>query len=207
MADELKRRLVHASGSGLVALYLLAQYLDAPLTWERFGILMIVLAAGVVVLEFLRLRVGLESWLYEKLTREYEQDQFAGYGYYMLSMTVVVLVFEPSIALPAMLMLAIGDPVSGALSDDTLRRVKRPQVLAATFGVMLVLAVPFLHEYPLAAVAAALGATIADGVTVKIREFVVDDNITIPIYAAVLAWVVLEIDVSLLIRIVIPFYR
>ena len=190
MADELKRRLVHASGSGLVALYLLADYLEVPLTWDRFRLLMIVLAAGVVVLEVLRLRVGLESWIYEKLTREYEQGQFAGYGYYMLSMTAVVLVFDPSIALPAMLMLAIGDPVSGAISDDTLRRVKRPPVLAATFGVMLVLALPFLS--PAAAVAAALGATIADGITVKIGEFVVDDNLTIPIYAAVLAWFTLE---------------
>ncbi|MHC3436586.1 dolichol kinase [Natrialbaceae archaeon A-gly3] len=193
MADELKRRLVHASGSGLVALYLLADYVDAPLSWGRFQLLMVALSVGILVLEFLRLRVGLESWLYEKLTREYEQDQFAGYGYYMLSMTAVVLVFEPTIALPAMLMLAIGDPVSGALSDDTLRQVKRPQVLAATFGVMLVLALPFLHEYPLAAVAAALGATVADGVTVKIGGFVVDDNITIPIYAATLAWLTLEV--------------
>ena len=191
MADELKRRLVHASGSGLVALYLLADYFDTALTWERFGLLMIILSLGVIALEFLRLRVGLESWIYEKLTREYEQDQFAGYGYYMLSMTAVVLVFEPSIALPAMLMLAIGDPVSGAISDDTLRRVKRPQVLAATFGVMLVLALPFLH--PVAAVAAALGATLADGVKVTYGEFVLDDNLTIPVYAAVFAWLALEV--------------
>ena len=191
MADELKRRLVHASGSGLVALYLLAEYLDAPLTWDRFRVLMVVLAVGAIGLEFLRLRVGLESWIYEKLTREYEQEQFAGYGYYMLSMTVVVLFFEPEIALPAMLMLAIGDPVSGALSDDTLRRVKRPQVLAATFGVMLVLALPFLPTA--AAVAAAIGATVADGVKVTYGEFVLDDNLTIPIYAAVLAWGVLTV--------------
>ncbi|WIV65659.1 dolichol kinase [Natrialbaceae archaeon AArc-T1-2] len=193
MADELKRRLVHASGAGLVALYLLAQSLELSLSWGRFRILMVALAVGAIGLEFLRLRVGLEWWFYEKLTREYEREQFAGYGYYVVSMTIVVLVFEPEIALPAMLMLAIGDPISGALSDDTLRRVKRPWVLAATFGVMLVLALPFLHETPAAAVAAAAGATVADGVTVTIREFVVDDNLTIPIYAAVLAWLVLEV--------------
>ena len=190
MADELKRRLVHASGAGLVALWLLTDHFDLGLAWDHFRVLMVVLAVGVVGLEFLRLRVGLEWWIYEKLTREYEADQFAGYGYYMVSMTVVVLLFEPEIALPAMLMLAIGDPVSGALSDDTLRRVKRPQVLAATFGVMLVLALPFLP--PAAAVAAALGATLADGVKVTYGDFVLDDNLTIPIYAAVLAWLVLE---------------
>ena len=191
MADELKRRLVHASGSGLVALWLLADALGWPLTWDRFGVLMIALSVCVLALEYLRLRVGLEWWIYEKLTREYEADQFAGYGYYMLSMTAVVLLFEPAIALPAMLMLAIGDPVSGALSSDGLRRVKRPSVLAATFGVMLVLALPFLP--PIAAVAAALGATLADGVKLTYGEFVLDDNLTIPPYAAVLAWLALAV--------------
>ncbi|MCU4925904.1 dolichol kinase [Halobacteria archaeon AArc-dxtr1] len=192
MADELKRRLVHASGAGLVALWLLAQSLEAGLTWALFGALMVGLSVGVLVLEFLRLRVGLEWWIYEKLTREYEADQFAGYGYYMLSMTAVVLVFPPEIALPAMLMLAIGDPVSGAVSDDTLRRVKGAKVLVTMFVVSAMLAAPFLAEYPQAVVAAALGATLADGVTVRIGDYIVDDNLTIPIYAAVLAWLAIE---------------
>ena len=60
MADELKRRLVHASGSGLVALYLLAQYLELGLTWGRFQLLLVALALGAVGLEFLRLQLGLQ---------------------------------------------------------------------------------------------------------------------------------------------------
>ena len=192
MADELKRRLVHASGSGLVALYLLANSLELGLTWERFRLLMVVLALGAIGLEFLRLRVGLDWRLYDKLTRDYEQDQFAGYGYYMVSMTIVVLLFPPRIALPAMLMLALGDPISGAVSDDSLRRVKGPKVLVTMFVASAIIAAPFLSESLLAVVAAAIGATLADGVTVTIREFVVDDNLTIPIYAAGLAYLALE---------------
>ncbi|WP_049928966.1 dolichol kinase [Halopiger goleimassiliensis] len=192
MADELKRRLVHASGSGLVVLWLLSESLELGLTWGLFRALMVVLAIGTIGLEALRLGVGLEWWIYDKLTREYERDQFAGYGYYMFSMTVVVLLFEPAIALPSMLMLAIGDPISGAVSDDSLRTVKGPTVLVTMFVVSAALAAPFLYEQPLAVVAAALGATVADGVKVQIGEFVVDDNLTIPIYAAVLAYAVLE---------------
>ncbi|MDQ2050339.1 dolichol kinase [Natronolimnohabitans sp. A-GB9] len=192
MADELKRRLVHSSGAGLVALYLLADYVDLGLTWDRFRILMVVLAVGTIGLEFLRLRVGLDWWIYDKLTREYEQDQFAGYGYYMVSMTVAVLLFDPQIALPAMLMLAIGDPISGAVSDDSLKFLKGPKVLVTMFVVSALLAAPFLHDSPLAVFAAALGATIADGVKLRLGDFIVDDNLTIPIYAGVLAWVVLE---------------
>lgn len=192
MADELKRRLVHASGSGLVALYLLAGYVGAGLTWSRFRFLMVVLALGAVGLEVLRLRVGLEWRIYEKLTREYEQEQFAGYGYYMVSMTIVVLAFPAAVALPAMLMLAIGDPISGAVSDDTLRTVKAPKVLLTMFVVSAALAAPFLSESPAAVVAAALGATLADGITHRVGDVIVDDNLTIPIYAATLGWLALE---------------
>ena len=192
MADELKRRLVHSSGAGLVALYLLASFLELGLTWDRFRVLMVLLALGVIGLEFLRLQVGLDWTIYDKLTREYEQDQFAGYGYYMVSMTVAVLLFQPAIALPAMLMLAIGDPISGAVSDDTLKTVKGPKVLITMFVVSAVLAAPFLYEAPLAVLAAALGATIADGVKVRIGDFIVDDNLTIPIYASGLAYLALE---------------
>ncbi|RKD93664.1 diacylglycerol/polyprenol kinase family protein [Halopiger aswanensis] len=192
MADELKRRLVHASGSGLVALYLLADALELGLTWARFRVLMVVLATGALVLEFVRLRIGLNWRLYDVLTRDYEEDNPAGYALYLLSMTAVVLAFEPAIALPAMLMLALGDPISGAVSDNTLKRVKGPKVLATMFVVSALLAAPFLADSPLAVLAAALGATVADGVTLEIRTYIIDDNLTIPIYAAGLAWLALE---------------
>lgn len=190
MADELKRRLVHASGSGLVALYLLGTSLEVGLTWTRFQFLMIVLASGTLVLEFFRLWIGLDWRLYEVLTREYEQNNPAGYALYMISMAAVVVVFESDIALPAMLMLSLGDPISGAVSDNSLQRIKPPKVLITMFLVSTVIAIPFL---PLgAAVVAALGATIADGVTLEVRTYIIDDNLTIPIYAACLAFLALR---------------
>ena len=192
MADELKRRAVHASGAGLVALYLLADRFELGLTWDRFRLLMVVLAAGTIGLEFLRLQVGLDWAIYDKLTREYERNQFAGYGYYMVSMTIVVLLFGPRIALPAMLMLALGDPISGAVSDDSLKSVKGPKVLITMFVVSTLIAAPFLYESPLAVVAAAVGATVADGVKLCVGEFIVDDNLTIPIYAGLLGYLALE---------------
>ncbi|QSX00577.1 dolichol kinase [Haloterrigena alkaliphila] len=192
MADEIKRRLVHASGSGLVVLYLLADSLELGLTWGRFQLLVGALALGALVLEFIRLRIGLDWALYDTLTREYEQDQLAGYGLYMISMAVVVLLFDSQIALPAMLMLSLGDPISGAVSDNTLRQVKSAKVLVTMFVVSALIAVPFLHEHPAAIVAAALGATLADGVKLQLGDYIVDDNLTIPIYAGVLAYLALE---------------
>ncbi|GAB3666752.1 dolichol kinase [Halopiger thermotolerans] len=192
MADELKRRLVHASGSGLVALYLLADALELGLTWAWFRILMVVLALGALVLEFVRLRFGLDWRLYEVLTREYEEDNPAGYALYLISMAAVVVVFPPKIALPAMLMLTLGDPISGTVSDNRLQRVKGPRVLVTMFVVSALFAAPFLAESPLAVAAAAFGATVADGVTLEIRTYIIDDNLTIPVYAAGLAWLALE---------------
>jgi len=53
-----------------------------------------------LVLEFLRLRIGLDWRLYDVLTREYEQDNPAGYALYMISMAIVVVIFQQDIALP-----------------------------------------------------------------------------------------------------------
>lgn len=191
MAFEPGRRLVHASGALVPAAYLLDEHVLelGVVTWRAVQALTVFGLVLVVVLEAARLYGGLELFIYEHLTREYEQDTVAGYALYVLSATVVVLAFDPRIAVPAVFMLALGDPVSGTLSTGELRTVKRPRVLVGMFVVSLALAFPFV---PLAAaVAGALGAMVADGVKPVVRGFVVDDNLTIPIFAAVPMWAVL----------------
>lgn len=185
MADELQRRLFHASTSIIPALYVFD-----VLTWVQLQYLLVTASVGTVLLEILRLRFGLDLWIFEKLTREYEQETVAGYAMGAFSITAVVLAFEPAIAVPAILMLTIGDPVSGLLGSDTLRTIKHPRSLAAMFVISLVLAWPFLH--PVAAVVAALGAMVADGVKPRIGEFVVDDNLSIPLVAGVAAFLAVE---------------
>ena len=181
LRDEVARRLVHASGAAVPVAWLLG----AP--WWLVQAFMVFAALVAAVLEAVRLFVGLEWVVYDTLTREYEQDNPAGYALYMWSVAAVVLVFEPKIAVVAMFALSIGDPVSGLLASGELRTVKRPRVLVAMFVVTLAVAWPFL---PLsAAVLAAVGATIADGVKPQFRGIVVDDNLSIPIVVAVAAWV------------------
>jgi dolichol kinase len=152
----------------------------------------LLLVAGIavtLVLEALRLLAGLEWVVYDKLTREYEQDNLAGYALYVIGGSLVGLVFDPTIAVPAMLMLTIGDPISGLLGSDELRTMKRPRVLVTMFAVCAALAYPFL---PFAAVvAAALAATVADGIKPVIRGYVIDDNLTIPVVASLAAYLAL----------------
>ncbi|MFC6905351.1 dolichol kinase [Halalkalicoccus tibetensis] len=177
---EIGRRLVHASGTLAPLIYLIG-----VLTWEQLGWLLVLGVGIAMALEFVRLRVGLDWWVYEELTREYEQEKVAGYALYMVGMAAVALAVPPEIALPAMFMLAIGDPVGGYLGGGAEK--KSPLALGAVFVVCLLFALPFLPV--VAAVLGALAATAADGYLVSVRGYVVDDNLTIPLSAALAMWV------------------
>jgi dolichol kinase len=189
MPFEPGRRAVHASGALLPGAYLLDErvFEFGIVTWRLVQRLAILGLAAVVVLEAARLYGGFEHAIYDRLTREYERHSVAGYALYVLGGTIVVLLFEPPIALPALFMLTLGDPVSGVLSTGELRTVKRPRVLVGMFLVSFAFAYPFVS--PAAAVVGALGATLADGVKPVVAGYVVDDNLAIPIAAAAPMWV------------------
>jgi dolichol kinase len=177
---EVGRRLVHASGSAIPALYLLEFA-----TWRQVQLLFVACALGAGVLELLRLSAGLDWRIYDRLTREYEQDNPAGYAYYVLSTAAVALAFDPRVAVPAILMLMLGDPVSGVVSSDEIREVKRPAALGTMFAVCVAIALPFLSDAPLAVALGSVAATAADGVKPTVDGYVVDDNLTIPPAAAI----------------------
>lgn len=179
LRGELGRRLVHASGTGLPVLYLLG------VAWRDVAILYVAFTIGAVVLDMIRLYTGLDWWIYEHLTREYEQDNVAGYVLYMLSSAVTWFVFDPSVAVPAILMLTLGDPISGLVGSGELRFVKRPKALAIMFVVCALIAAPFHPTAPLVVAAGALGGTLADGVKLSVKSYIIDDNLTIPVVAGV----------------------
>ncbi|TKX77805.1 dolichol kinase [Halorubrum sp. SD626R] len=182
---EFERRLVHAGGTLYPVPYLLGW-----LSWGETRVFLGVALAVVFALEFLRLVVGLDHAVYRTLTREYEEDALAGYALYQVSMTGTVLLLSPTVAIPAMWMLSVGDPVSGALADNDATEAKRPAAWIAMFLVCFGLAVPFTIPAfgPNAGVAVAMAgaapAAVADGVPPVIRGIPVDDNLTIPPAAA-----------------------
>jgi dolichol kinase len=182
---EFERRLVHSGGTLYPVPYLLGW-----LTWTETRYFLLAALAVVLALEFLRLVVGLDHWLYRKLTREYETDALAGYALYQVSMTGAVLLLEPTLAIPAMWMLSVGDPVSGALGDNDATEPKRPAAWVAMFLVCFGLAVPFTIPAfgpdvgVVVAMAGAAPAAVADGLPPMIRGVAVDDNLTIPPAAA-----------------------
>jgi len=183
--SELGRRGVHASGIGIPALYLLGL-----VDWPQVRLLLVGLSVAVSVLEFVRLVLDYQWPLFDTLAREYERENVAGYALYAYSQMAVAFVFAPAVALPAMLMLIIGDPVSGYLGSNDAGTAKQAGVLGVMFLVCFALAAPFTTAAtPLlaglaAAAVGAAGATLADGVTPVIAGYVVDDNASIPPAAA-----------------------
>jgi dolichol kinase len=192
---ELRRRLVHVSGALVPLAHVLA---PAAVAWEYVVWFCLAGTAVAVVLEALRLGGRVEWRIFDELTRDYEADNPAGYALYAVGYAVVAVALGPAnspttwpLAVPAMLMLALGDPISGLLGSTGAEGVKDSTVLAVMFGVCLALAAPFVPLVP--AVAGAAVATVADGVKPVVLGYVVDDNVTIPVGggAAMLAATVL----------------
>jgi len=189
MADEVSRRLVHVTGAAVPLAHLLWPDL---ITWRVVQGFLAVALVVVCILEAVRLTTGLDWVVYDRLTREYEQDNPAGYALYIVGIAVVAFAVElPSmtetVAVPAMLMLAIGDPISGLLGSTDAGNVKQAWVLLVMFGVCTLLAAPFVS--PAAAVLGGIAATFADGVKPRIAGYVVDDNFSIPVLGALAMWV------------------
>lgn len=192
VTPEVERRLVHATGAAIPLGWAvgLLRWREVQLLWTAALLLALALEVG-------RLSGRVDLAVYDRLTRSYEADNLAGYALYMISMTLVaylfafepgtviagVLPYRPGVAAAAMLMLALADPVSGLLGSGELRKVKRLRVLAATFAVATLVALPFVP--PLPAVLGGVAAAAADGVKPVVVGYVLDDNLTIPPAAAV----------------------
>lgn len=191
--ETLGRRLIHAGGAVVPLAYLVdSTFLaGAYFPWPRLQVVYLAGSLLAVALEFFRLGVGVEWWVYRRLTREYEHSNPAGYALYTVGSTVAVLAFAPRIAIPAVLALAVVDPISGLLARRGHRQIKRPRVLAVTFLLSLALGAWFV---PLpAATLGAIAVTVADGVKPTIGGYVLDDNFTIPVGASTAIWLGVEV--------------
>ncbi|WP_134672442.1 diacylglycerol/polyprenol kinase family protein [Halorussus marinus] len=185
LSSEVKRRLVHVSGTGYPALFVLDL-----VSYRQLQLLLVASSAVALGLETIRLLVGLDWRIFDELTREYEHDNLAGYALYLFGMTVAALLFEPRVAVPAMLMLTIADPISGLASSGELG-VKATHTLLLTFGVCVLIA--SLSGLPVvAAVLGALAATLADGAKPVVAGYVIDDNLTIPVGSSVVIYLSLR---------------
>jgi dolichol kinase len=182
LKEEILRKGIHL-GTGI---------LMAVLYWfsERKAIVLVHLffLLGVWSLELVRLKGAVQI----PFLRDTERQKIGAHAFFMLGTFISVLVFEMRIAIAAILMLTIGDPASGAA-----QRFKRAsaaskrggQAARKPAGVILIMFIAswlsgflFLGS-PVIAFFGAIGAAAADGLRLKVREVMIDDNLTIPLYA------------------------
>lgn len=171
------------------------------------GILMAVLYSfsEKKVLIFIHLFFLMAIWCLELLRvkgaimvpflRDRERNKVGAHAFFMLSTFISILVFDMRIAIASILMLTIGDPASGAAQlckRDSLGSIEGREPVLKPPGVILIMfIVSFLVGYLSIdsiriAIFGALGAAVADGLQLKVRDVIIDDNLTIPLYAGLL---------------------
>jgi len=189
LKEEIIRKGIHlASGILMAVLYTLFQ--KNVLIFVHLFFLI-----TIWFLEFLRFRgVILVPFL-----RDREKKKIGAHAFFMLSTFISILLFDKQIAIASILMLAIGDAASGIAQV-----VKRgtPESLEGSKGaikppdvILIMLGVCFLVGYltvdsSVTAICGAIGATIADGVHLRIYGISIDDNLTIPLYSGFLMSIV-----------------
>lgn len=191
-SHELQRKSIHLTGSLIPIVY---YFLD-----RRTAVAgLLVINAVLIFLEWLRLCGRIK--FPDILLRPHESKQIAAYVYFQMAALLSVMIFDKTIAIAALLMLAIGDTASG-LAGAILRggdvrnhntkkmAIKPLPIMAVMFAVCILIGLVLVNlppaadmtYLPLAVYAAgAVGATLGDAVPVRIRGRAVDDNFMIPL--------------------------
>lgn len=125
--------------------------------------------------------------------REEALEEFPGKGLiaYLIGALLVLTLFEKEVALASIMILALGDSISRLIGP--FGRIKHPfnntkflegmiaGIVAASLGAML-----FIK--PSEAIVASFFAMLLEGTDLKLYKFKINDNITIPLIAGFVIW-------------------
>lgn len=185
LKEEIVRKFIHV-GSGIVISVLYGS--------SQRDLLIIGLPFSLFIISFLEV-LRFKGMVSVPFLRDREKKKVGGHAFFILGAFISILLFDKQIAIASILMLAIGDAASGialAATRGTLdggeaykRRIKPPDVILIMLGVSFLVGYYTLDSLPLA-IGGAVGATIADGVHLRVYGIPIDDNLTIPLYAGFL---------------------
>jgi dolichol kinase len=182
LKDEILRKGIHLGAGILMSVFY----------WfsERNVLVFIHLSflVGVWALELLRLKGVIQI----PFLRDIEREKIGAHAFFMLGTFISILAFERRIAIASILMLTIGDPASGLAqrfkgasmgSIGGRRAVLKPaSVILIMFITSWLVGSLYLGSLTIA-LFGAIGAVAADGLLLKVRGVMIDDNLTIPLYA------------------------
>lgn len=196
LSREMQRKTFHIAGCYIPAAYYFINKESALILFSFINVLLL-------LIEWLRLNGKIK--FPEILLRPHENKHVAAYIYFQMAALISILVFDKTIAISAILMLAIGDTASGLAgaiikggnirNDANNTAVKPFPIIAIMFSVCILIALvllklPFapdmIHLSFRVYVAGALGATLGDAIHVRIMGRTIDDNLIIPLMAGLL---------------------
>lgn len=178
---ELARKFVHLAG-GLIPLLYLVLDLSKPQALLILGAIAFpFVAADLLRINWPAANRWFHRWFHVAM-RPGEENRPTGATYYFLACWFTILLFERTVAVAALLILACADTaasvVGQALGGYRLRKGK------TLSGTTAFLATAFLITLPFFSPTAALGGAILAAVT-ECLPLPLDDNITIPLVAGI----------------------
>jgi dolichol kinase len=157
--------------------------------------ILIPIAAGILVIDILRqAHPGLRLFYDRRwghLMRGDEAGRLSGASCVMIASVLCVALFPKPVAVTALLFMSVSD----ALASLVGMRSKGPRWFGASlagssafFVSATLMALLFLHDQPVAALAGAVVGTIVEALPLRIGKARVDDNITVPLSAGLVMW-------------------
>jgi dolichol kinase len=188
--DEWHRQIFHILFGVVLVGLLMFGFIDK-------GKILLLIIVGILISLLSRgTRLPIIYYFLEKFERKKDLEKFPGKGviFYLVGSYLSLLLFSKDIALAAIMVLAFGDSISHAFGLH-FGKIKHPLsskkflegtiagFLAGFIGAMVFL--PW-HE----ALFASLAAMIVEAIEIKIKANQVDDNISIPLVAGAVVWLI-----------------
>ena len=182
-ALEMRREIFHVVLGISLILLIKTGILNA------FRIFLLLIAGGIVSLISRKYKIPIVSWFLQKFERPEQMKRFPGKGAisYFIGVLLAVKLFSPQIALAAIAILAVGDPVSHIIGQ-TLGKIKNPvserkMIEGNIAGALLGGLAASFFVFPLYAFAGAFFALFLESIEIRMNDAIVDDNIVIPLAA------------------------
>ncbi len=186
---EIKRQPIHIL-VGLILISMISHDLLSPST-----LLVIIIISLAASLYIKKIKPKAVLRILKPVERKQALEELPGKGFimYLIGALIVMVLFEKDIAMASIIILALGDSFSRLIGP--FGRIKHPfnntkflegvivGIIAASLGAML-------FVKPSEAISASFIAMILEGLNLKLGKFKIDDNITIPIIAGAVIWLI-----------------
>lgn len=182
---EVGRKIIHITILIALALYFL---IEESYSKQAALLFMVLLLIIFLILEYLRLEMGWNIPFLTQFVRPKEKDQLIGVVFFLSATIIALAVFEPQIALAALLMTTFGDMVAALAGKKwgttILFRNKTMVGFFSELAVNLVVGMLLLDQ---------LYVILAMAITATAVETLVDeldDNLLIPLFAGFVGQVI-----------------